>query len=219
MLPRNFWIPNKFGVKGGIERGFSSFTTKKNMALGFSKADGPSQSSMLFEAQMGMVDRGADLSWLSQYPGEAEILFAPLTGMEVIGEPYVENGTVVIPLHLTCNMPDLTVDEILNKMKKVHMQVIDIAVADCLMMGFPKSSLTSLASQGGRADARERVVQQRRELQGGDPGGTAGKRYRYWRPDQQQQGLCECRRFTGSCLGMSCCFGGPACWCGQEAHH
>jgi hypothetical protein len=87
MLPRNFWIPNKFGVKGGIERGFSSFTTKKNMALGFSKADGPSQSSMLFEAQMGMVDRGADLSWLSQYPGEAEILFAPLTGMEVIGDP------------------------------------------------------------------------------------------------------------------------------------
>ena len=42
---------------------------------------------------MGMVDRGADLSWLSQYPGEKEVLFAPLTGMEVIGEPRVENGT------------------------------------------------------------------------------------------------------------------------------
>ena len=45
------------------------------------------------QAQMGMVDRGADLSWLSQYPGEKEVLFAPLTGMEVIGEPRVENGT------------------------------------------------------------------------------------------------------------------------------
>jgi hypothetical protein len=82
---------------GGIERGFLSFTTEKTKALGFSEADEgkPSQASMLFEvglqeqgselalsfpylilplltlqAQMGMVDRGADLSWLSQYPGE-----------------------------------------------------------------------------------------------------------------------------------------------------
>ena len=34
---------------------------------------------------MGMVDRGADISWLSQYPHEKEILFAPLTGLEVQG--------------------------------------------------------------------------------------------------------------------------------------
>ena len=32
--------------------------------------------------QMGMVDRGADLSWLSQYPHEREVLLPPLTGIE-----------------------------------------------------------------------------------------------------------------------------------------
>ena len=30
-----------------------------------------------------MVDRGADLSFISQYPHEEEILFAPLAGFEV----------------------------------------------------------------------------------------------------------------------------------------
>ena len=35
----------------------------------------------------GMIDRGADLEWLSQYPHEKECLFAPLTGIEVRHKP------------------------------------------------------------------------------------------------------------------------------------
>ena len=34
---------------------------------------------------MGMVNRGADIGWLSQFPGEEEILYGPLTGLEVRG--------------------------------------------------------------------------------------------------------------------------------------
>ena len=33
---------------------------------------------------MGMVDRGASLDWLSQYPHEREILWPPLTALEVL---------------------------------------------------------------------------------------------------------------------------------------
>ena len=36
-------------------------------------ADGEATCSTIFEMQMGMVDRGADLSWLSQYPHEREV--------------------------------------------------------------------------------------------------------------------------------------------------
>ena len=36
--------------------------------------------SVVFEVQMGMIDKGAPVQWCSQYPEEAEILFAPLTG-------------------------------------------------------------------------------------------------------------------------------------------
>ena len=38
----------------------------------------------IFEIKMGMIDRGANLAWISQYKHEKEILFAPLTGLEVI---------------------------------------------------------------------------------------------------------------------------------------
>ena len=36
------------------------------------------RDSIVFEAEQGMIDRGADLQLLSQYPHEREILFAPL---------------------------------------------------------------------------------------------------------------------------------------------
>ena len=44
---------------------------------------GGGRNGIVFEVQMGMVDRGADIAWLSQYPHEKEILFAPLSGLEV----------------------------------------------------------------------------------------------------------------------------------------
>ena len=57
---------------------------------------------------------------------------------------FVVVSAVVIPVHLTCNMHDLTMDEILNKMKKVQMQVIDIAKEDCRGIGLPAGSLGAL---------------------------------------------------------------------------
>ena len=41
----------------------------------------------LFEIQLGQVDRGATLSWISQFPGEEEVLLPPLSNLEVVGEP------------------------------------------------------------------------------------------------------------------------------------
>ena len=38
---------------------------------------------MIFECSMGMGDRGAQIGWLSQYPGEAEVCMPPLTAFEV----------------------------------------------------------------------------------------------------------------------------------------
>mgnify|MGYP002053436878 CR=1 FL=1 len=38
---------------------------------------------IVLEIRQGMVNRGADISWLSQYPHERETLFGPLTGIEV----------------------------------------------------------------------------------------------------------------------------------------
>ena len=92
VLPPKFWEANEQGVKGGIELAFMSTTLDRKVAMGFAKTEeGP---STIFEIQMGMVDRGADVQWCSQFPGEAEVLFAPLTGQEVVGEPAVEGAEI-----------------------------------------------------------------------------------------------------------------------------
>ena len=56
-----------------------STTFKREVAMHY--ASEPGKPALLFEIQMGMIDRGAELGWISQYPDEAECLFAPLTGM------------------------------------------------------------------------------------------------------------------------------------------
>ena len=59
-----------------------------------------------------MIDRGASIQFLSQFPAEEEILFAPLTGLEVIGTPQVSGRTLVVELRLNCNLHDLTIEQV-----------------------------------------------------------------------------------------------------------
>jgi hypothetical protein len=40
---------------------------------------------VLFKIEIGAIDRGADVRFLSQYPSENEILFPPLSYIEVVG--------------------------------------------------------------------------------------------------------------------------------------
>ena len=65
-----------------------------------------------------MIDRGASIQWCSQFPAEVEILFAPLTGLEVIGAPHVDGKTLVVELRLNTNLHDLTIEQVTAKMKK-----------------------------------------------------------------------------------------------------
>ena len=70
----------------------------------------------LFEIQLGQVDRGATLSWISQFPGEAEVLLPPLSNLEVVGEPEpFTMGTVrVVKLRVNVNLKVKLKPPILN---------------------------------------------------------------------------------------------------------
>ena len=68
-LPNEFWVPNQFGVCGGIESAFMSTTLDREVAMGYAAGDS-SKMGIVIEVQQGMVNRGADVSWLSQYPHE-----------------------------------------------------------------------------------------------------------------------------------------------------
>ena len=90
-----------------------STTTDKATALFYAKGGANKDSrgpAIVFEMQMGMTDRGANVAWLSEFPHEAEILFAPLTGMEVRGSR-VEGAMQVYEVRLTVNMSALTIEQ------------------------------------------------------------------------------------------------------------
>ncbi|KAK3235989.1 hypothetical protein CYMTET_53844 [Cymbomonas tetramitiformis] len=85
-------------VKGGVKMAFMSTITRKEVALQYAESADEGNAAFVFEMQMGMVDRGADISPFSQYPREKQLVFAPLTGMEVVGVPRVKGESVELLL-------------------------------------------------------------------------------------------------------------------------
>jgi NLR family CARD domain-containing protein 3 len=61
-LPLSFFVPDANGLCGGVEYGFSSTTTDRSQAVHYAHG----KASTVLELEMGMVDRGADITWLSQ---------------------------------------------------------------------------------------------------------------------------------------------------------
>jgi hypothetical protein len=67
-----------------------------------------------FEIEVGKTCIGADISAFSQFEGEQEYLFAPLTHLEVVGTPRVDHslGVSVLRIRLTVNQRIQTIKQI-----------------------------------------------------------------------------------------------------------
>ena len=94
VLPKTFWDSDKHGIRGGVELGFMSTSRSMHAAMDYAKMSGV---KLIFEIKQGMVARGADVSWLSMYPKEDEVLFAPLTACEVV-KTRIEGSILVVEL-------------------------------------------------------------------------------------------------------------------------
>ena len=68
-LPAAFLERNEYGALGGVELAFLSTSLHRQTAVDYAGDETP----VVIEMQMGMTGRGADLSWLSQYPLEGEV--------------------------------------------------------------------------------------------------------------------------------------------------
>ena len=113
-LPAAFFDPNAEDVCGGVEYGFSSTTTDREVAMHYAEGT----ASTMIRAKMGMIDRGADICWLSQYPHEREILFPPLLGLEVMNTT-VAASTLIVTARLSLNMTALTLEQVTGKRRKL----------------------------------------------------------------------------------------------------
>ncbi|EOD35777.1 hypothetical protein EMIHUDRAFT_467364 [Emiliania huxleyi CCMP1516] len=113
-LPEAFFKPDALGFRGGVEYGFSSTTTDRAQAVHYAEG----KASTVLELGMGMIDRGADIAWLSQYPHERETLLPPLMGLQVRSTG-VEGSTIVIQSSFSINMASLTLEQVAGKRKKL----------------------------------------------------------------------------------------------------
>ena len=124
-LPSQFWKADESGVRGGIEFGFQSTTRERRQAVHYARGGGWAKSGeamTVMEFQMGMIDRGADLSWLSQYPHEKEVLLPPLTGIEALGAD-VEGDLLVVSSRLSLNLSAQTLEQVLSRRRKMLMDM------------------------------------------------------------------------------------------------
>ena len=102
-LDNCFMEPDAVGARGGLEHAFTATTTDRDVALSYAtvsyakeqrlnaelnalstirKRTEIEQFGIIFEIHMGPLDRGGDLSLLSQYPHEREIVLPPFTFQE-----------------------------------------------------------------------------------------------------------------------------------------
>jgi len=79
----------------------------------------------LFEIETSQIDRGASLSWLSQYPNEEEVLLPPLSNLEVKSEPkmmvFQGKAIQVFEMQLNLNLEILKREEHEGSRKALHL--------------------------------------------------------------------------------------------------
>lgn len=81
-------IPEEFELRGGTELQCMSTTADIEVAGQYGKSDRP---LILCIHCTSFMNRGSDISWLSLYPHEKEILYPPLTYLKFLGTRSIED--------------------------------------------------------------------------------------------------------------------------------
>jgi len=110
---------------GGVDFGYISTTTKREVALAYIAGKA---RPVLFEIEVGDIDRGCSVSFLSQYPLEEEILLPPLSNIEIVGDPFLieerKGSVTVFPVRINCNLKSKTIEEIERRRHNELMGVV-----------------------------------------------------------------------------------------------
>jgi hypothetical protein len=100
-------LPPKFIDEGGTELAPMSTTTDVSVAISYA-VNRDTRSALLFRfVTRNNLERGADVQWLSMFPGESETLFPPLTFLQrtrTESQEVVHNGVKVTVVELSTTL-------------------------------------------------------------------------------------------------------------------
>jgi hypothetical protein len=133
-LPDSFSQPDERGGRGYAEWAFMSTTAKREIALQYSGVKEGLPRAMVLVIQTGAVDRGACLREYSQYPGEDEYLWLPLSFLQPNGRrsvQVVEGGVVdLIPVRVIPNLKTATLEEALTRKRTMHVSAFRFLLSE-----------------------------------------------------------------------------------------
>eukprot|EP00961_Rhodomonas_salina_P294972 3935013-Rhodomonas_salina.2 len=125
-LPARFLRGNAQGVRGGVEMAFLSTTSDLSVAMHYAAGGA---MPVVFAIEVGAVDKGAALGFLSQYPDEDEILMPPRSFMEVVGEPSVIVAEaapfLLVPVKININLQCPTLDQLRESRKTMILSTLE----------------------------------------------------------------------------------------------
>ncbi len=165
-LPDNFSIADENGCKGYCDFGFMSTTAERAVAVMYSGEKDKKPHASIMEIHPNSVDRGADISEFSQYPGEREFLFVPMSfvqAKERCRSYRVEvgpNGGVlkVISVSVNINLKTETVEQLKSKKKDMHISAFKSVIDET------KRFMHSYALEGDRVTQRAAFDQQYKDI-------------------------------------------------------
>jgi hypothetical protein len=136
-LPEQMTQVDRMGFKGGCEIAFMSCTYARKVAAFYLGQTENMDKRNILKIRIGQVDRGTSLRWLSQYPAEDEVLFPPLSNIELMEDSTeVEEridglgGTATkctVRVHacrLNVNLRTPKLEELFERRKQLHVSVL-----------------------------------------------------------------------------------------------
>ena len=114
-LPEDFFEEDAQGCAAAVEPAPMSTTPNREVALGYAGVASGKDLPTLFEIEVGKTCIGADISAISQFGGEGEILYTPLAMLEIIGKPRIDCSSgrelSVLRMSLTVNQKTKSVEQ------------------------------------------------------------------------------------------------------------
>jgi hypothetical protein len=92
-LFQNVEISEDFKLHGGTELACMSTSTSKDIVAGYANSEMPLVFRVVSD---NFMNCGADVSWLSVYPSENEVLYPPLTFLKYDGTVPIKNSSGMV---------------------------------------------------------------------------------------------------------------------------